>query len=89
MGVIVDTAQVDPRRRAELLRDRLSLASSDYEVRFLAHAPFRYERPGTGTAQILQIERSAAHVTAEQVQDASRSLQSSSLAYFSAITSSV
>jgi AraC-like DNA-binding protein len=156
MGVIVDTAQVDPRRRAELLRDRLSLASSDHEVRFLAQgsrvqarlehwliggevaimrqassgichvrterhalrdapervafvvhhggagvyahagvdhelrrggiyvtdmsAPFRYERPGTGTAQILQIERSAAHVTAEQVRDASRRLESSSVA---------
>jgi AraC-like DNA-binding protein len=156
MGVIVDTAQVDPCRRAELLRDRLTLASSDHEVRFLAPdnrvqarlehwllggevaimrqassgichirterhalrdapervafvvhhggtgvyehagvdhelrrggiyvtdmtAPFRYERPGNGTAQILQVERSAAHVTAEQVRDASQRLQSSSVA---------
>ncbi|MCW2506835.1 MAG: hypothetical protein JWO79_5119 [Actinomycetia bacterium] len=156
MGVIVDTAQVDPHHRAELLRERLSVASADHEVRFLAHgsrvqarlehwqlgseivimrqassgichvrterharrdapervafvvhhggdgvydhagvqhqlrrggiyvtdmsAPFRYERPGAGTAQILQIERSAAHVSAEQVRDASRWLQSSPLA---------
>ena len=156
MGVIVDTAQVDPRQRAELLRDRLGLASSDHEVRFLGHgsrvqarlehwqlgcevaimretssgishirterhaprdapervafvvhhggvgvyehagvdhelrrgglyvtdmsAPFRYARPGSGTAQIIQIERPAAHVTAEQVQDASRRLESSSVA---------
>jgi AraC-like DNA-binding protein len=156
MGVIVDTAEVAPRHRAELLRERLTLASSDHEVRFLAHgsrvrarlehwqlgseiaimrqtssgichirterhaqrdapervafvvhhggagvyehagvdhplrrggiyvtdmsAPFRYERPGSGTAQILQIERSAVHVSAEQVRDASRRLESSSLA---------
>jgi AraC-like DNA-binding protein len=156
MGVIVDTAQVDPRLRAGLLRDRLSLASSDHEVRFLAHggrvqarlehwelsrevaimrqtssgichvrterhalhdapervafvvhhggaglyehagvdhelrrggiyvtdmsAPFSYQRPGVGTAQILQIERSAAHVSAEQVRGASRRLDSSALA---------
>jgi AraC-like DNA-binding protein len=156
MSVIVDTADVAPRRRAELLRERLSFASSDHEVRFLAHgsrvqarlehwqlgseiaimrqistgichlrterhalreapervafvvhhggagvyehagvehqlrrggiyvtdmsAPFRYERPGAGIAQILQIERSAAHVTAEQVRDASRRLESSPLA---------
>src|SRR5665213_2855538 len=138
MGVIVDTADVDPRQRAELLRDRLSLASSDHEVRFLAdgdrvqarlehwqlggevaimresssgichvrterharhdaaervafvvhgggagvyehagvehdlrrgglyvtdmNAPFRYERPGSGIAQIIQIERPAIHM---------------------------
>ncbi|MGW4995734.1 AraC family transcriptional regulator [Streptomyces mirabilis] len=156
MGVIMDTAGVDPRRRAELLRERLTLASSEHEVRFLAHgnrvqarlehwqlgrdvaimrqtssgichirterhalrdapervafvvhqggpgvyehagvdhqlrrggiyvtdmcAPFRYARPGSGTAQIVQIERSAVHVTAEQVQDASRRLESSPLA---------
>jgi AraC-like DNA-binding protein len=156
MGVIVDTAQVDPHRRAEVLRERLGSASSDHEVRFLAKgdrvkarlehwslgnevaimrqtssgichlrtqrhalhdapqriafvvhqggpgvyehagvdhelrrggmyvtdmsAPFRYERPGIGTAHILQIERSAVHVTAEQVRDASRRLESSSLA---------
>jgi AraC-like DNA-binding protein len=156
MGVIVDTAQVDPRERAEVLRDRLSLASSDHEVRFLAPggrmqarlehwqlggeiaimretssgichvrterhalrdapervafvvheggvgvyehagvehrlrrggiyvtdmgAPFRYARPGSGTAQIIQIERPALHLKAELVQDASRSLESSSLA---------
>jgi AraC-like DNA-binding protein len=156
MGVIVDTAQVGPHRRAEVLRERLGSASSDHEVRFLArgdrvkarlehwplgnevaimrqtssgichlrterhalhdaperiafvvhqggpgvyeHAgvdhelrhsgmyvtdmslPFRYERPGTGTAHILQIERSAVHVTAEQVRDASRSVESSAVA---------
>jgi AraC-like DNA-binding protein len=156
MGVIVDTAQVDPRQRAELLRDRLSAASSDHEVRFLSNgrpvqarlehwelgrdvaimrqsssgichirterhalrdapervafvihvggagvyqhagveqqlrrggiyvtdmnAPFKYERPGNGTAQILQIERSAVHVSVQQVHDASRRLDSSPLA---------
>jgi AraC-like DNA-binding protein len=156
MSVIVDTSHVDPRLRTELLRDRLSVASSEHEVRFLAQggriqarlehwelgreaaimrqtssgichirterhalrdapervafvvhqggpggyehagvshplqrggmyvtdmtAPFRYVRPGSGIAQIIQIERSAAHVTAEQVQDASRRLESSSLA---------
>jgi AraC-like DNA-binding protein len=156
MGVIVDTAQVDPRRGAEVLRERLGSASSDHEVRFLAtgdrvkarlehwplgdevaimrqtssgichirterhalhdaperiafvvhqggpgvyeHAgvdrelrrggmyvtdmsrPFRYERPGVGAAHILQIERSAVHVTAEQVRDASRSVESSAVA---------
>src|SRR3954452_3191470 len=37
MGVIVDTAQGDPRERAELLRDRLTEASSEHEVRFLAN----------------------------------------------------
>jgi AraC-like DNA-binding protein len=42
--------------------------------------PFRYERPGIGTAQILQIERSAVHVSAEQVRDASRRLESSAVA---------
>jgi AraC-like DNA-binding protein len=156
MGLIVDTAEVDPRLRAELLRERLTVASSDHEVRFLAHssrvwarlehwqfgpemaimrqtssgichvrtgrharhdapervafvvhdggagmyvhagvnhelrrggiyvtdmsAPFRYERPGAGTAHILQIERSGAQVTAEQVQQASRRLEASSVA---------
>jgi AraC-like DNA-binding protein len=156
MGVLVDTAHVAVRDRAEVLRERLGSASSDHEVRFLAqggrvqarlehwplgnevaimrqtssgichlrterhalhdaperiafvvhqggpgvyeHAgidhelrrggmyvtdmslPFRYERPGAGTAHILQIERSAVHVTAEQVRDASRSVGSSPVA---------
>jgi AraC-like DNA-binding protein len=156
MGVLVDTAHVDPQHRAEVLRERLGSASSDHEVRFLAtgdrvearlehwplggevaimrqtssgichrrterhalhHAPeriafvvhqggpgvyehagvdhelrrgdmyvtdmsrpFRYERPGVGTAHILQIERSAITVTAEQVRDASRSVESSAVA---------
>jgi AraC-like DNA-binding protein len=156
MGVIVDTTGVDPTERAELLRDRLSLASSEHEVRFLAHgphvraclehwqlgremaimretssgiyhvrterhalqdaaervafvvhdggagvyehagiehelrrgglyvtdmnAPFGYRRPGNGTARIIQIERTALFVSAEQVQDASRKLESSSVA---------
>ncbi|MFL6163520.1 MAG: AraC family transcriptional regulator [Jatrophihabitantaceae bacterium] len=156
MGVLLDTAQVDPGLRAELLRERLTSASSDHEVRFLAHggrvqarlehwplgsemavmrqtssgichlrterharqdapervafvvhhggaggyehagvghelrrggiyvtdmsSPFRYERPGTGTALILQIERSAAQVSAEQVQQASRRLEASPVA---------
>jgi AraC-like DNA-binding protein len=156
MGLVVDTAQVGPGHRAELLQERLTSASSDHEVRFLGHgsrvnarlehwqlcdeialmrqtssgirhvrterhalrdapervafvvhhggagvyehagverdlrrggiyvtdmnAPFRYERAGTGTAQILQMERAAAHVSAEQVQHASRRLEASSVA---------
>jgi AraC-like DNA-binding protein len=156
VSVIVDTSHVDPRQRAELLRDRLSDASSEHEVRFLAQdghvqarlehwelgrevaimrqhssgichvrterharrdtpervafvvhqggpgvyehagvshrlqrggiyvtdmsAPFLYSRQGSGTAHIIQLERLAVHVTAEQVQEASRRLASSAVA---------
>jgi AraC-like DNA-binding protein len=59
-------------RSHALRRDGLYLAD--------ASATFRFLRPGDGIAQIVLVDRGAIHATAEQVQRASRHLESSGLA---------